>query len=274
MTVWGTTPNLVKPTVACVQMFMACHPNLKDAELKSKWVALSEAERQVFVQEAAQNRVVVKDTGALRIVQWNIERGLELVHIIRVLKKLNPGGVGVVPSSAELLGSSACLTLRCVLQISSSCRRRTGCANEVEMSTWPKCLPLHWACRCVEARAWTLVEPSSCSLLACPLQSVWVCEFQELYSALRVSSWAQKRKIGQGKRFGFDFNGQDVTLLLHSHALGGGAHGNAILTRFEVLDAWSVPHMAVPFDWNRRGAIDHGEPRRGAASLRAQAAWD
>lgn len=43
---------------------------------------------------------------------------------------------------------------------------------------------------------------------------------------------------------------------------GGGAHGNAVLSRVPILDAWSFRHEHVPFDWGTYG-VELGEPRVG-----------
>jgi hypothetical protein len=69
------------------------------------------------------------------------------------------------------------------------------------------------------------------------LSYAFVCEFEELRSPLR------------GAR-----------------AQGGGVHGNAILSRFDISNARALPHSHHPVDWDAGGgghALAAREPRRG-----------
>jgi len=43
---------------------------------------------------------------------------------------------------------------------------------------------------------------------------------------------------------------------------GGGVHGNAILSKFRIVEAWSFVHTCQPFDWQARAKLS-GEPRLG-----------
>jgi len=62
---------------------------------------------------------------------------------------------------------------------------------------------------------------------------VFVCEFQEIYSDMRKKEYQ-----------------------------GGGVHGNAILTKYNIKKARELDHQYQPFNWERDGHLK-GEPRIG-----------
>lgn len=44
---------------------------------------------------------------------------------------------------------------------------------------------------------------------------------------------------------------------------GGGVHGNAILTRYDIEEVYVIHHKFHPVDWEKDGENLHGEPRKG-----------
>ena len=67
--------------------------------------------------------------------------------------------------------------------------------------------------------------------------------------------------VGMVLVFGVEF--QEVRSTLRSRRTqGGGVHGNAILSKFDVTAAWCVPHTHQPFSWPKWGHLLR-QPRRG-----------
>eukprot|EP00727_Mastigamoeba_balamuthi_P009470 m51a1_g5145 hypothetical protein (322) ;mRNA; r:32725-33978 len=124
-------------------------------------------------------------TRALRVVQWNIERGYQLPHIIDNLRSID----------ADVIA---------LQEIDMGCDRSGGVDTGREIA---RALHMRYA---------------------------FVREFEELRSPLRDAA-----------------------------TQGGGFHGNAILSRYDLADVRAFRHRHQPFDWER-DSESVNEPRHGA----------
>lgn len=69
-------------------------------------------------------------------------------------------------------------------------------------------------------------------------------------------------KLGMNAAFVCEFEELDDSRLRRAKDAGGGYHGNAILTRWDLANVRAIPHDFQSFDWEVKGS-ELGEPRRG-----------
>lgn len=151
-----------------------------DVPKPGSWI--QEDFRNGNIGRAAKERDV---RGKTRAVQWNVERGYQLLGVVEELRKID----------ADVI---------CLQEIDIGCERSQWKDTGREIAQ--------------------ALEMNYC----------YVTEFEEIHS--------KKRSPAQQ---------------------GGGVHGNAILTRYDIEEVHVIHHKFHPVNWERDGEKLHAEPRRG-----------